>query len=104
MLHYTTISRIGEGALPPDLALLEAPVFTDKDEGVGTIDGVVTDSGGHIAALVVRRAANLRGKDVPLPLNAIELGNFGLHQATPVVRVGWSLEQLRAQPAFRGDR
>ena len=84
--------------LPPDLALLTAPVRAHEpsapDEYVGRAEGVVLDPEGHVVAFVVRLAQRLVAKSprTLVAANAIEV------TSGPVLHLAWTEDQLLAQP------
>jgi hypothetical protein len=118
MLHYTTISRIDDEALPRELALLDAPVVTADEEEVGLIDGVIVDDRDRIVAFLVHLEGmgHFRAQRVVVPLRALEIGRTANERTTqpygggswtpptkPIVRIRWTTEQLREEPNFARD-
>lgn len=89
--------------LPPDLALLLAPVRASEpsapDEYVGRTEGVVLDDAGNIVAFIVRLSPLLvaRTARTLVPVTAVTvIGNSGL-------RLAWTEDQLLAQPRLDED-
>jgi hypothetical protein len=84
--------------LPPDLALLLAPVRASEpsapDEYVGRAEGVVLDPAGSVVAFIVRLSPLLvaGGPRTLVPVTAATV------TGDAVVRLAWTEDQLLAQP------
>jgi hypothetical protein len=90
-------------ALPPELALLLAPVLMAEPSAVdaymGHAEGVVLDDEGRVVAFVVRLATKLadRGARTLVPATAMAL------MEGPMLHLSWTEEKLRAQPRLDHD-
>lgn len=88
--------------LPPDLALLLAPVCADEpsapDDYVGRTDGALLDDEGHVVAFIIRlsRRLDARGARTLAPVSAMSAKG-------PLLKVAWTQDQLLAQPRLDAD-
>jgi hypothetical protein len=89
--------------LPPDLAILLAPVRSDEpsapDAHVARADGVLLDEEGRVVAFILRLAKTLdpHGGRTLVPATALRLTEG------PKLHLAWTEDQLRAQPRLDGD-
>jgi hypothetical protein len=85
-------------ALPPDLALLLAPVRADEpsapDEYVGRSEGVLLDEKGRVLAFIVRLSPSIAAASPRTLVTATAVN------VTPdgVLHLSWTRDQLLAQP------
>jgi hypothetical protein len=102
-MHTFTAVLAVDPWLPPDLAILIAPVRaaepSDPDEHVGNAEGVLLDQDGRVAAFILRLAGrvDLRHGRVLVPATALRLTEG------PYLRLAWTEDQLRAQPRLDQD-
>lgn len=102
MRTFTAVTP-AQPVLPPDLALLLAPVCANEpsaqDEYVGRADGVLLDELGRVVAFIVRLAKKLdaRSPRTLVPLTAVTVTSGS------VLRLSWTEDQLRAQPWLDED-
>ena len=99
MRTFTVITRTKATELPPALELLDAPVSVEEPsasgELVGRTEGAMLDEANDVVAFVMRLDPRLAGHRPPwtlIPASAVEIEPGG------GVRVGWSEDQLLAQP------
>jgi hypothetical protein len=83
--------------LPPELALLIAPVCAAEpsapDEYVGRTEGALLDENGRVVAFILRLATKIAsGARTLVPRSALRL------EAGPIFHLLWTEDQLRAQP------
>jgi hypothetical protein len=89
--------------LPPELALMLAPIRTDEpsapDRYAGRAEGVLLDHEGRVVAFIVRLATKLNGNVertlVPTTIATLEEG--------PTLHLAWTNGQLRAHPRLDED-
>lgn len=91
-------------ALPPDLALLLAPVrlagaASAKDDPVGRAEGVLLDDEGHLVAFVVRLSWRLA---VGNPRTLVPASAMNTADDAGLI-LSWPQEQLLAQPRLDKD-
>ena len=100
--HFTAVMPI-RLLLPPDLAVLLAPVRSDvpgaPDADAGRAEGVLLDDGGRVVAFILRLASRLdeRSARTLVPATAMSLRDG------PVLGLAWTEEHLCARPRLDQD-